>query len=182
MRGTVFLLALIVAALPTAFRQPRQVDYDSPPAPIGPCRGEDLSVRHVTDDAAMGGLRTIDYAFKNKSSASCTLKGYPRYELLDKSGVVRPHGRATGSPQLPVDDAAYPPQLVTIAPGKEAGFRVYYNSGGAGYVGKPCPVSRRVRIAAPGTTRRFVLREDISLCGGLQVSGVRKEVAQESSR
>ena len=84
-----------------------------------PCRGEALSVRHVSDDAAMGGHDLIDYAFKNNSSSPCTLKGYPRYELLDRSGKVRRHGRAINSQQLLGDDKKEPPRLVTLAPGRK---------------------------------------------------------------
>jgi len=124
----------------------------------------------MTDEAAMGGVRMIVYAFKNKSAGPCTLKGYPRFELLDKAGNVRPHGRAINSQRAPGEETEQPPQLVRLEPGKEAAFRVDYRTGGAGYSGKPCPLSRRVRITAPGTTRRFVWREEISLCSGLQVS------------
>jgi len=123
----------------------------------------------------MGGQRMIEYAFKNKSSSPCTLIGYPHFELLDKSGTVRPRGRAINSEQPPGDEAKQMPRLVTIAPGKDAGFRVYYNSGGAGYVGKPCPLSRKVRITAPGTTRHFVLRDQIRSCRSVEVSAVRSE-------
>jgi hypothetical protein len=126
----------------------------------------------------MGGVNLIEYAFKNTSASPCTLRGYPRFELLDKSGAVRPRGRAINSQQIRGDDERQPPKLVTIEPDKEAGFRVYYNSGGAGYLGKPCPVSRRVRITAPGTTRRFVLREQITFCRDLEVSVVRSDLPQ----
>jgi hypothetical protein len=124
----------------------------------------------------MGGVRTIDYAFKNISSSPCTLRGYPRFELLDTSGMVRPRGRAIHARQLPADEVNQPPKLVTIPAGHEAGFRVYYNSGGAGYLGKPCPDSRRVMITAPGTTRRFVLRERITSCRDVEVSAVTSEL------
>ena len=175
-----FLLVIVMAASATALAQPdsRTTIYKGPVRIALPCRDQDLSLRHVTDDAAMGGRRMISYAFKNESSATCTLRGYPRFELLIKSGAVRPGGRAANSEQLPSDDEKHPPQRVIIVPGEEAGFRVHYNTGGAGYLGKPCPVSRRVRITAPGTTRHFVLREGISLCGDLQVSAIRTEAPQ----
>jgi hypothetical protein len=177
MRGTILSLTLLAAASSTAMSQAKRtlINYIAIPVSvtIAPCRGEDLSVRHVTDDAAMGGQNLIVYALKNNSSAACTLDGYPRYELLDKSGKLRPRGRAINSQQLPGDEAKRPPQLVTIEPGKEAWFRVYYNSGGAGYLGKPCPVSRKVRIVAPGTTKSFFLKEDITSCTTVQVSSVR---------
>jgi hypothetical protein len=142
------------------------------------CRGEDLSVRHVTDDAAMGGHNLIDYAFKNNSSSPCALTGYPRFELLDRSGKVWRHGRAINSQQLPGDETKKPPQLITLEPGKEAGFRVYYNNGGAGYMGKPCPLSRRVRIVPPGTRRSFDLREEIRSCRSVLISAVRNSPSQ----
>ena len=176
MRGTMILVVLIAAASSTAMSDPQQTNYIG--RAVAPCRGADLSVRHVTDDAAMGGQNLIDYAFKNDSISPCTLMGYPRFQLLDKAGRVRPRGRAINSQQLPGDESKQPPQLVTIEPGKEAWFRVYYNSGGAGHVGKPCPVSRMVWISAPGTTRSFVLPDHITSCRSVSVSAVRSELPQ----
>ena len=143
-----------------------------------PCRSADLSVRHVTDDAAMGGHLLTEYAFKNNSSSSCALKGYPGFELLNKSGGLLPKGRAINSRQLMGDEAQKPPQLIRIEPGKEATFRVYTNNGGAGYMGKPCPMSRKVRIIAPGTTRAFILKDEIRSCQQVQVSAVRAGAAE----
>lgn len=143
------------------------------PQPVSPCRSADLSVRHVNDDAAMGGHLLTDYAFKNNSSSACTLKGYPRFELLNKSGQLLAKGRAINSRKLMGDEAATAPQWVTIEAGKEAMFRVYTNNGGAGYTGKGCPTSRKVRIIAPGTTRAFMLKDEIRSCQKVQVSAVR---------
>lgn len=177
MLGTVLLLTLVAAGSAAAIGQTnaRRIGFvtNDNIAVAARCRGADLSVRHVTEDAAMGGQNTIEYAFKNDSTSPCTLIGYPRFELLDKAGRVRPHGRAINSQQLPGDESRQPPQLVTIEPGKEAGFRVYYNSGGAGYMGKPCPVSRMIWISAPGTTRSFLLPERITSCRVVKVSAVR---------
>ena len=180
MRRTILLLVVIAASSATALGQPdpRLTMYKGPVRIPLSCRDQDLTVRHVTDDAAMGGQRTIEYAFKNKSSSPCTLIGYPHFELLDKAGIVRPRGRAISSQQLPGDDAKPIPKLVTIPPGEDAGFRIYYNSGGAGYLGKPCPRSQKVRITAPGTTRHFVLRERITSCREVQVSAIGRELAQ----
>ena len=143
------------------------------PQTVEPCRGPDLSVRHVSDDAAMGGHLLTDYAFKNNSSNACTLKGYPRFELLSKSGQLLPNGRAISSRKLMGEETATTPQLITIEAGQEAMFRVYTNNGGAGYSGKGCPTSRKVRIIAPGTTRAFMLKEEIRSCQKVQVSAVR---------
>src|SRR6185503_19132802 len=108
MRRTFPLLGLMLAVSPVAISQvaptrpPVQPPSVSSPtsapsssSPIAPapmtlraalCRGVDLSVRHVSEDAAMGGENLIVYALRNNSSTPCTLRGYPRYELLDKRG------------------------------------------------------------------------------------------------
>ena len=174
MRRTILLLVVIAATSATALGQPdpRTTIYKGPVRMAFTCGGQDLTVRHVTDDAAMGGQRTIDYAFKNISTSPCTLIGFPGFELLDKSGTVRPGGRAINSANLLGDETNQQTRPVIIEPGHEAGFRVYYNSGGAGYVGKPCPLSRKVRIMAPGTFRRFVLREQIRSCRSVEVCAV----------
>jgi hypothetical protein len=193
MRRILFLLGLMAAASSVAVSQSlpnRSIPPSAPsttstiepprlPLPSVQCRGADLSVRQVSDDAAMGGEHLILYAWRNNSSMPCTLKGYPRYELLDKLGAVRPRGRAINSQQLPVDEEKMRPQLVTIKPAQETWFRVHYNSGGAGYIGKPCPVSRKVRIVAPGTTRAFILKENITSCRTVEVSTVRPEPMPE---
>jgi Domain of unknown function (DUF4232) len=143
------------------------------PQTVGPCHGDDLSVRHVNDDAAMGGHLLTEYAFKNNSSNACTLKGYPRFELLTRAGQLLPNGRAINSRKLMGEETATAPQLITIEARKEATFHVYTNNGGAGYSGKGCPTSRKVRIVAPGTTRAFMLKDEIRSCRRAQVSAVR---------
>jgi hypothetical protein len=140
-----------------------------------PCAGNQLSVRHLSEDAAMGGHRSIDYAFTNTSSSSCTLFGYPRFELLNKSGRHLGRVRVVNSNQLPGQEEKQPPRLVRLEPNQKAWFRVYYNSGGAGYIGKPCPAAARVRIAAPGAKRAFILRDEIQSCRQVEVSAVRSE-------
>jgi hypothetical protein len=131
------------------------------------CRDNQLSVRNIGEDAAMGGVRQTDYALTNTSSEPCKLKGYPRFEVLNRSGRVVRRGRASTR-----DDAGNPRDPVTIEPRKTATFFVSYNAGGAGRMGKPCPTYPKVRITAPGNKRGFVLREAIQLCGELEVSPV----------
>ena len=146
------------------------------PAPAR-CRQDRLSVRRVNEDAAMGGVRTVSYAFTNNSSSPCSLEGYPRFEVLNGAGRVVRGGRASDGLTMLDGDARTPPHLVTIEPGKAAAFLVYYNAGGAGRM-KPCPTYRRVRITPPGAVRGFVLREPLQLCGELQVSPVGSPAAE----
>jgi hypothetical protein len=128
-----------------------------------PCRDGQLSASKFSEDAAMGGARMAEYAFTNTSQTTCTLKGYPHFEVLTASGRLVRRGRP---------DAEQHPDLVTIEPGKAATFSVSYNAGGAGRVGRPCPTYPRVRITAPGLKRGRVLREPLQSCVGLKVSPV----------
>jgi hypothetical protein len=134
---------------------------------LAPCRDGQLSVRKVNEDAAMGGVRMNEYALTNTSHAPCTLKGYPRFEVLSASGRVVRRGHAAAG-----EAAAGHPEVLTVEAGKEATFSVSYNAGGAGRVGKPCPNYPKVRITAPGGRRGLALRDGLQLCGGLEVSPV----------
>ena len=171
MRGLLIGIILLAASSSAAGQERIKL---APNFRIGlqPCRGADLSVRHVADDAAMGGHNLTEYAFKNESLSACTLKGYPQFELLNKSAGLLPKGRAVNSRKLFGDEAPRNPELVPIQPGKEAIFRVYTNNGGAGYMGKRCPMSRWVRIVAPDTTRAFVLKDEIRSCQTVRVSAI----------
>src|ERR1700680_5071965 len=107
MRVAILLTLLAAASSVAAGQTNRKETAYINSANVGvfpPCRGEDLSVRHVSDDAAMGGHNLIDYALKNHSSSPCTLKGYPRYEVLYGSGKVQRRGRAINSQQLLGDE------------------------------------------------------------------------------
>jgi hypothetical protein len=132
------------------------------------CRDAQLSVRHIGEDAAMGGRRSIDYAFTNISTFPCALKGHPRFEVLGRSGRIVRRGRAAVGV-----DAERTEGLVAIERGKTATFTVSYNAGGAGRVGRPCPTYPKVRIIAPGNKRGVVLREALQLCGEVEVAPVR---------
>jgi hypothetical protein len=137
------------------------------------CLDNQLSLRHDPEDAAMAGLRSMRYFFTNTLSSPCTLKGYPSFELLNKSGRIVRGGRAANGLTLMGDELKEPPQLVTIEPGKTATFWIDYLARGAGAMGKPCPTYRKFRITAPGTKRVFVQRDVIEVCSGLEVSPVR---------
>jgi hypothetical protein len=179
MRRTLLLFALIMTASSLAMGQTnsRHIVYiqNGNSGAAAQCRGDQLSARSIPDslDAAMGGVRSMDFAFKNTSTTPCTLKGYPRFELLNRSGRPARHGRAVNNARMVSDDGEdQTPQLVTLAPGKTAWFRFHFNTGGAGYVGKPCPTFPKIKITAPGTKRDFILREGIQSCSELEVSAV----------
>jgi hypothetical protein len=184
MQRTIFLLALIVAAVSVAEGRTNSghrayLQADGANAATQ-CRGDQLSVREVPNsmDAAMGGERAVDFAFKNISSSPCTLKGYPRVQLLDRAGRPARHGRAVNNADLGGDQPNQGPQSVTLAPGKTAWFIFHFNNGGAGHVGKPCPTYPRMKITAPGTKRAFIQREAIQSCREVEVSSLQSGMPQ----
>lgn len=174
MRRFVLLFTLIAAASLSVLGQTStnfshlRTGY---PGSLSTCRGEQLKVKHVSDDAAMGGVRLIDYSFTNNSSSPCTLKGYARFEALNRAGRLLKRGRAVNRGEM-VSLEKKAPELVTLEPGGTAWFRIHFNSGGAGYEGPPCPASRKVRITAPGARRGRVLREGITMCRRIEISPV----------
>lgn len=167
------LIALSILFVHNASAQGKQDFAHNKSLAAAQCLDNQLSVRHDPEDAAMGGLRSMQYFFINTSSSPCTLKGYPRFELLNKSGQLARGGRAANGLTRMGDEFKMPPQLVTIEPGKTATFWIDYLARGAGSMGRPCPTYRKLRITAPGTKRVFVQRNVIEVCSGLEVSPVR---------
>ncbi len=175
------LLALVAGFLaPLTHGDIEATGYSRAPsaAQTTQCLRENLAVKEGETDAAMGGVRATDFIFTNISSRACTLNGYPRVELLNQKRVVG--RRAVPSAQLPTDSEKMRPQLVTLEASKQAWFRIHYNSGGAGHMGKPCSTFGRIKIVAPGTTRAFVLRSNTQSCSGteFEVSAVRAGTPQ----
>ena len=121
-----------------------------------PCSREDLKIKEGETDAAMGGVRRTPYVLTNASKAACTLNGYAAVELLNKAGAV-----VKRASKQKTDD---PITAATLEPGKTAWFALNFNAGGAGYMGKPCPSYRQMRITTPGAKRPFVLKTDIQTC------------------
>jgi hypothetical protein len=128
------------------------------------CSRANLTLRFIDTDAAMGGVRSSGYAFKNNGTSTCSLTGFPTLQLLNKAG--NPMGTKK------IHNAEETPAAVELPAGGEAFFHVDFNEGGAGHVGPPCPASTKVKITAPGTTAPFVRKDAISLCGDVTVSAL----------
>jgi len=137
------------------------------------CTREQLSLKAGDEDAAMGGVRSVNYTFTNTSSTPCTLKGYPGFLLLNKAGQPVPGKHTVNKAKMFSDSDPVPPTLVTLEAGKTAMFLIYYNNGGAGYTGKPCPTYPKVRVTAPGTTKGFTLKQELQTCIKVEVSSIR---------
>lgn len=169
-----FALSMLLAQ--GAYAQGKQEFTPGKSLASAQCGDNQLSLRHEDEDAAMGGLRSMKFFFTNTSSSPCTLKGYPRFELLNKSGQTVRGGRASNGLTRMGDELKEAPRQVTIEPGRTATFWIDYLARGAGAVTrKPCPTYRKFRVTAPGTKRVFVQSSSyaIEVCSGLEVSPVR---------
>ena len=151
-------------------------DKSSAPAQ---CGDNHLSLRNMGEVIGMGPMRSIDFIFTNTSSVPCTLKGYPRFQFLNKYGRPAPRGLAangvTFQSLYSLPTQLVPPQLVTIEPGKKAKFVINYLARYDEDREKPCPSYRKARITVPGMNRVFVQRfrlYAIEVCSGLEVSPV----------
>ena len=101
----------------------------------------------------------MPYTITNVSNSACVLDGYPLLELLNKAGAVVK--RAT---KEKTDERTAP---VTIEAGKTSWFALNYNVGGAGYMGKPCPAYKRVRITLTASAR-LVIQSNLQSCAKSQ--------------
>lgn len=174
-------VAICALSMLTGFRSFAQGQQDSTTAngtTPARCLGSQLSLREAEGEADMGGKRYGNFVFTNTSSSACTLTGYPRFLLLNKSGrslrgvrVRYEDGFVSGDSNRAQSGDA--PQRVTLEPGQTAWFQIFYNDGMALGPPKRFPVSAKVRVVAPGTNRVFILRSQIRACCGVQVSSVR---------
>src|SRR5690242_10809785 len=82
------------------------------------CTREQSSLKAGDEDAAMGGVRGVNYTFTNTSSTPCTLKGYPALVLLNKAGQPVPGKHTVNKAKMFQDTDPVPPTLVTLEPGK----------------------------------------------------------------
>lgn len=144
------------------------------------CSGTQLSLKAGDEDADMGGKRYITYTFINISKAPCTLRGFPTFTALSRSGKAM--GIAVSYtndfPNSSNNSKSAAREVVTVEPGKSASFQIYYNDGMALPRHRSYPKSYKVRVTAPGGGKAFVVKSEIQSCCGIQVGSIHKDEAQ----
>jgi hypothetical protein len=117
----------------------------------------------------MGARGVEGMTFKNISTATCTLEGYPIIQMTDVSGKSIPtyvsHGNTFSAPKTVV-------KLVTIAPGGVGKFDLLYEAQ-TGYGTAICPTSTSVDFTPPGSTAPLVLKWKIQPYGGATIQTLR---------
>ena len=113
----------------------------------------------------MGGKVHGKYVFTNISSIPCTVKGFPVFILLDKSGKVM------SSVKIKYDTAK--PSLVRIDPKQTAWFQIFYSTGFGYDLKKTPPSSAKVKITVPKINRVFTLKSEIGAYRQLYVYAIK---------
>lgn len=138
-------LAMIAASIlsaPAAAATPRH------------CRTRDLAVDRVRFGTAGTFHDYLDMAFVNVSTSSCSLRGWPRIQMLDAH--VHPI-RIRTSRSHPA-----PAHTVTIGTWQRAYFTIHFTGAG------PClphhRVARGVRVAPPGARGGLIAAETVDMC------------------
>jgi len=112
------------------------------------CLSNQLTIVRGQDGVAMGHFGMDSSAFKNTSNITCTLKGYPNFQMLDKTGKhIATHvidGTSYTVQPQPVD-------VIILDPGNQAMFDLGYDNS-TGYGNAICPTSAQVEITPPGSS------------------------------
>jgi hypothetical protein len=172
------LFASVVAAACTS--QPVNIS-SAPAAPAAsrgaasaePCRSQDLTIS-LTNSGGGAGTAGGYIAFRNTSTAACTLQGAPTLEAVTAGGEVT-RARVSEATGIPFPDVSAPP-IVVLLPGDIA-FAAYGGSDNpAGALACPPPF-HTFRVTPPGGTKAIELaafnawlNQDARACAGIAVT------------
>ena len=125
------------------------------------CSPAQLKVVLGRTDAAMGHLNQV-VRFVNIGPVTCALRGYPRLQMLSRSGAaIATHDHDGTNYTVPI----LPIKVVTLAFGKSATFQVGY-AAATGYGSAVCPTSARIRVFPPASQRPIVVVWRLQPYGG----------------
>ena len=130
-------------------------------SPVASCTASQLAEELGPDDAAMGHVGQV-VSFKNISTTTCTLKGYPGLRMFDAAGQLIPT-EVTDGPSYIVP--ALPDKVVVLTAGSEASFDVGY-SDATGYGTAECPTSSQVAVTPPDASQPITVSWRIQPYGG----------------
>ena len=117
----------------------------------------------------MGHVGITGAGFKNISTITCTLKGYPVLQMFDAAGHPIPTHVIRGTSYTV---QSIPEKAVILAPGTEAMFDLGY-SNGTGYGTASCPTSAQVEITPPSAGWSIKVSWQIQPYGGDSIPQLR---------
>lgn len=135
-----------------------------------PCQTSQLALSFGSSNGAAGTI--VDtFQFKNISSASCTMNGFPNVQMLDSHGNLLPTQVQQGGGMLSNEPG---PSPFTLQPGKISTFEVAWSDVPVGSE-TTCPTASSLRVTPPGQSVFLTVNTNIAPCnsGHLNVSPVR---------
>jgi hypothetical protein len=129
------------------------------------CTASDLTPSFLGSNGAAGTI-VLGFALKNTGSTTCHTYGWPGVQFLSSAGAALPTGatRTTGDVV-----GSTPANVLTLAPGEAASFRMVSSDMGPG--GSACPNASALQIFAPDDTVRMrVSLNGVAACGKTTVS------------
>jgi len=126
------------------------------------CASSQLAIEAGSGGVAMGTVGVTGMGFKNISTTTCTLKGYPILQMLDSTGHAIPTYVSRGNS---FGVSAAPAKVVTLTPGLVAKFDMLYHNQ-TGYGTAICPTSTEVEITPPGSNKSIAFSWKIQPYGG----------------
>jgi Protein of unknown function (DUF4232) len=138
------------------------------------CQTSQLSLKREGIEGGMGHAGAI-YVFKNTSSSTCNLYGYPKLMLLDKNGQPLKGAKIKLSTNNYFHSAQQQP--VVLEPNEKASFIV--SSTHISQTKQSCPVSTKAKITAPNTSRQFTIVERIRLCDAISITPIESGVIKK---
>jgi hypothetical protein len=129
------------------------------------CDASDLTPRYLGSNGAAGTI-VLGFALENTGSTTCHTYGWPGVQFLSSGGADLPTNarRTTGDVV-----GSTPANVLTLAPGEEASFRVVASDMATG--GGSCPTASALQIYAPDDTATLkVAVPRIAACGRATLS------------
>ncbi len=155
------LLAALFSSLALAACGQPAADHSTTVASVPTCLTKNLVAEIGLANVAMGHVAQ-EIRFKNRSSATCTMRGYPTLAMIDAKGApLVTHLNFGADYIVPVLKV----RTVTLAPGGVAGFLVGYESA-TGYSGVTCPTSHAIEIYPPHNARAILVNWHLAPYGG----------------
>ncbi len=99
--------------------------------------------------------------FRNTSSRTCTLYGYPGFDAL-RSGHAPVHAKRTLSGFMGGSRHGLP--TVRVRPGHSASARVEFTFLDSAHPSGNCPTASRIAVTAANTTRSVTLTKTATIC------------------
>lgn len=125
------------------------------------CTGANYTLSILGTEHAAG-TSEVTFGFRNTSSATCTLTGYPGVQLLGAGGV----DIATNTVEGGGDSfTSFAPSAVGVAGGATAFFNMGYSDVTTG-TETSCPTATALQVTAPDTSTPLQVSGQFEVCNG----------------